>query len=279
MDNLRRGIRTGAAERRGSQAPVGLVGAGALARSLARGWGEPFLCTDGGSGRAAWLAEELGGRAESDNTALAEAARFVVLCHHAAHLQTVAAEIDGHARCVISALSGVPLADVKGVFRRSPVGRIAVSLLAEVQGSCVWYGGGLEDDPTLEAEVLGAFARLGRVRRLDESLIPVAIGLSGVGPAYLALIVEAEVDAAVRFGLEASVASQAVLETMTGTAELLRRGGIDTLRLRRMVAAPGGPTAHGLAALESAGLRSAFNDAFDTVVRVARASTPPTNLV
>src|SRR5438552_273335 len=60
---------------------IGLVGAGSMARAMARGWGEPVLCTDAGSGRAAALAQELGGEALASNTELAARADLVVLCH------------------------------------------------------------------------------------------------------------------------------------------------------------------------------------------------------
>jgi pyrroline-5-carboxylate reductase len=94
----------------------------------------------------------------------------------------------------------------------------------------------------------------------------VAGACSGVGPAYFALVVEAQVDAAVRRGMPAAMATALVTETMAGTAELLRRRGGDTLGLRRAVASPGGTTARGLAALERGGLRSAFGQAMDDVV-------------
>ena len=94
----------------------------------------------------------------------------------------------------------------------------------------------------------------------------VAGGCSGVGPAYWALLVEAQVDAAVKRGMPAALATQLVTETMAGSAELLRARGGDTLAVRREVASPGGTTARGLAALERGGVRTAFSNAMDDVV-------------
>jgi pyrroline-5-carboxylate reductase len=247
-------------------APVGLIGAGALATALARGCDGRVLVTDGGSGRARALAREVGAEVAASNAELARAADFVVLCHPARRLAEVAAEIDRHARCVVSPLSGVSLDDVQRAFPRTPVARIAVNLLAEVRASAVWYGGGLDDHPELERAVLQWFGRLGVVRRLDERLFPAAIAVSGVGPAYLSLVVEAHVEAAIRLGLDAETATEAAVATVAGTAELLRLGRLDTLALRRAVAAPGGPTSRGLAVLERAGIRQAFHDAADAVV-------------
>jgi pyrroline-5-carboxylate reductase len=93
-----------------------------------------------------------------------------------------------------------------------------------------------------------------------------ATAVIGVGPAYQALLTEAQVDAAVRHGLPAPVAGQLVVETMAGTAGLLTARGFDTLSVRREVTSPAGGTARGLAALERAGVRAAFADAMDAVV-------------
>ena len=86
-----------------------------------------------------------------------------------------------------------------------------------------------------------------------------------MGPAYLALLVEAQIDAAVRYGLPPALADRIVVETMEGTAELLAQRGYDTRAVRREVTSPGGSTARGLAALERAGVRAAFQDAIDAV--------------
>jgi pyrroline-5-carboxylate reductase len=91
-----------------------------------------------------------------------------------------------------------------------------------------------------------------------------------VGPAYQALLAEAQVDAAIRHGLAAPLAAQLVVETMAGTAALLAARDYDTLAVRREVTSPGGTTARGLAALERAGVRGAFNDAIDAVTSWSR---------
>jgi pyrroline-5-carboxylate reductase len=94
----------------------------------------------------------------------------------------------------------------------------------------------------------------------------VAGACSGVGPAYWALLVEAQVEAAVRRGIPAAEATKLVLGAMHGTAELLHARDGDTLALRREVTSPGGTTARGLAALERGGVRAAFHAALDAVV-------------
>jgi pyrroline-5-carboxylate reductase len=95
----------------------------------------------------------------------------------------------------------------------------------------------------------------------------VATGASGVAPAYVALVAEAMIDAAVKHGLKQELAAKLVVSTLEGSAALLAERGGDTLAVRREVTSPGGSTARGLAALERGGLRAAFLDALDAVVR------------
>ena len=114
--------------------------------------------------------------------------------------------------------------------------------------------------------MLALFGRLGDVVKVPERLMGAAGAMMGVGPAYHALLVEAQVDAAVRHGLAPALAGRLVAETMAGTAALLEVRDYDTLAVRREVTSPGGTTARGLAALERGGLRPAFQDAFDAVM-------------
>jgi pyrroline-5-carboxylate reductase len=96
------------------------------------------------------------------------------------------------------------------------------------------------------------------------------MGLMSNAPAYYALVVEAQVDAGVRQGIPPQQAAELVVQTMAGTAELVRRRDYDTLAVRRAVTSPGGSTARGLDALERGGIRAAFSDAMDAVLRPGR---------
>jgi pyrroline-5-carboxylate reductase len=123
-----------------------------------------------------------------------------------------------------------------------------------------------ELDRAVEAQVLELFGRLGRVVTVPERLMAPATAISGVGPAYQALLAEAQVDAAVRKGLGSQLAAELVTATMSGSAALIEAKGYDTLAVRREVTSPGGSTARGLEALEAAGVRAAFQDAIEAVV-------------
>ena len=112
---------------------VGLVGSGNIARALARGWGDPVLATDAGSGRAAELVAELGGRALAGNAELADRADIVVLCHKPAQLEEVAREVAGRAPVVASVLAGVTLADLRAAYGDTPVFRLMPNTPVEVR--------------------------------------------------------------------------------------------------------------------------------------------------
>ena len=249
---------------------IGLVGSGNMARALALGWGEPVLCTDSGSGRAKALAEQVGGEAVASNRELAERADLVVLAHKPAQLDAVAREIAGAAQAVVSILARTTQAEVRAAYPETPVMRIEPNTPVEVRRGVLAFA--VPDAPVPEAtleQVRELFGRLGTVVDVPEPLMRIAGATGGVGPAYWALLVEAQVDAAVRRGMPPAMASALVTETMAGSAELLRSRDHDTLALRRAVASPGGTTARGLAALERGGVRAALAQAMDDVVDFA----------
>jgi pyrroline-5-carboxylate reductase len=248
---------------------VGFIGSGNMARALARGWGEPVLCTDSGSGSARALAGELGGEALDSNRELAERADVIVLAHKPKQLDAVAAEAAGAAAgtLVVSILGGTSQAQVRAAWPRSVVVRVEPNTPVEVRrGVLAFAEPDAPVDPERLAQARELFARLGTVVDVPEPLMAVAGACSGVGPAYWALFAEAHVEAAIRRGMPAAKATQLVTETMAGAAALLAQRGGDTLALRRAVTSPGGSTARGLAALERGGVRAAQHAAMDDVV-------------
>jgi pyrroline-5-carboxylate reductase len=237
-----------------------------MARALARGWGDPVLCSDSGSGRARALAAELGGEALDSNAAVADRAELVVLCHKPGQLAAIAAEIRGRANAIASVLGATTIAALQEAYPHTPVFRLMPNTPVEVRRGIVCYAAAESVDASLETDVIALFERLGSVVRMKESLIDAASAVMGVGPAYQALLAEAQVDAAVRHGLGAPLAGKLVVETMAGSAALLSARDYDTLSVRREVTSPGGSTARGLRALERGGVRAAFQDAIDAVV-------------
>jgi pyrroline-5-carboxylate reductase len=244
-----------------------------MARAIARGWGEPVLCSDSGSGRAAALVEELGGRVAS-NVEVAEGSDLVVLCHKPAQFLDVAKEIRGHVTAVASVLGSIGTSALAQEYRPHQVFRFMPNTPVEVRRGVIIYSPVQRSDHVIdrdfEREVLTLFHRLGTVITVNEQMLDAASALAGVGPAYQALLAEAQVDAGIRHGLKPELAAKLVVETMAGSAELLAARDYDTLAVRREVTSPGGSTARGLEALERGGIRSAFQTAIDRVTGVTQ---------
>src|ERR1700730_5421727 len=238
---------------------IGFAGAGNMARAWALGWEEAGLFTDGGSGRAAALAAEVGGEAVATNRELGARSDLLVLAHKPAQLEAVAKEI-GAAPLVLSLLGGVTVAALQGAYPKARVVRAMPNTAVEVRRGVTCICG------ATVPEVEERLGRVGSVRRLAARLMDAATAVSGVAPAYVALIAEAWIDAAVGQGIPAAQAAELVADSLAGSAALLLAHHMDTLEVRRAVTSPGGMTARGLRALEQAGLRSAFSDAAAAVV-------------
>jgi pyrroline-5-carboxylate reductase len=238
-----------------------------MARAMARGWSRPVLVTDALHERAHALAAETGGQALATNAEVAQQADLVLLCHKPPGLAAVAAEVAPHAKAVASILGGVPLADLKAAYPGRPVYRLLPSTPVEVRQGAVILAADDEQDATLDADVRKLLAELGTLVELPDALVDVAMGLMSNAPAYYALVAEAQIDAGVRRGLTPDQAARLVVQTMAGTAELLKQAEFATLAVRRAVTSPGGSTARGLDALERGGVRAAFSDALDAILR------------
>lgn len=165
------------------------------------------------------------------------------------------------ARRVLSIAAGVPLAALEAaagpgvaVIRSMPN---TPALVGEGASALAGGSSATEDDLAWAEQVLGA---VGSVVRVPEHHLDAVTGLAGSGPAYLFLIAEALVEAGVLAGLTRQVSNALVEQLFVGSAALLAQRG-DPAALRAMVTSPGGTTAAGLRALESAGVRAAMLDA------------------
>jgi pyrroline-5-carboxylate reductase len=236
---------------------IGFCGSGSMAAAMARGWqGEPFemLFSDSGSGRAAALADELGGEALPSNRELANRSDTLVLAVKPAMLEQVAAETGDFANAVVSLLGATSLSAVAGAFPgAASVCRVMPNVAVEVRRGVLCLAG------EAPAEVRSLLGLLGHLVELPDEQFDAATAVMGCAPAYLALAVEALADAGAEAGLDEELARELVVETTGGTAELLRsRHPAD---VRRAVASPGGSTEAGLEALDRAGARQAFEAA------------------
>lgn len=245
---------------------LGFIGAGNMASALARGIGEPVFATDLVPGKAEALVEAVGGEVLETPAYVADAADAVVLAHKPGQLAEVADGIRERTRIVVSILGAVPTTQIEEAYPHAEVHRFLPNIPVELQQGVLIYAA-REDNP----ELLELFGRAGRIIRLPkEELVEPAMALMSCGPAFVAVVAEALVDAGVLHGLDPADATTMVIETMAGSAAVLRETEGDTRGLRRRVTSPGGATARGLAALEQAGVRAAFEDAVTAVVEFTK---------
>ncbi len=172
---------------------------------------------------------------------------------------------------LLSIVAGVPSPRIEAALGGEPaVVRAMPNTPALVGAGVTAISGGsfaTSADLAWAEEVLSA---VGTVVRLPERLLDAVTGLSGSGPAYFFLVAEALMEAGVQMGLTRDVSRTLVVETMAGSAVLLRETGRDPDSLRAEVTSPAGTTAAGIRSLESRAVRSAFMEAVAAATERAR---------
>jgi pyrroline-5-carboxylate reductase len=253
---------------------IGFVGAGNMATALVRGLltsglvaADHLRASDPNPERLAPLAREHGIVTEADNQAVGRWADLVVL---AVKPQVVDPAITHLApslapdTLLISIAAGISTASLEARLPESV--RVVRAMpntpaIAQAGATAIAHGSRstLEDIELARA----LFGAVGRVVALDEALMNAVTGLSGSGPAYVMLVIEALADGGVKVGLSRDAALLLATQTVLGSAKLLLESGEHPARLRDMVTSPGGTTIAGLHALESGGVRPAFIDAVE----------------
>jgi pyrroline-5-carboxylate reductase len=245
---------------------VGFVGAGNMAEALIKGLtaaslvpGKAIHASDVRRDRLDALAAQYGLTPARGNLAVVEQADVVVLAVKPQIMSAVLREIApavSRTKLLVSIAAGVSTARLRADLPKDArLIRVMPNTPALVlEGvTAIARGEGLEPgDLELAAEIFGA---VGRVVTLDEAQLDAVTGLSGSGPAYVAIAVEALADGGVLMGLDRATATTLAVQTVLGTARLLRETGLHPGAAKDMVSSPGGTTIAGIAALEEGGLR------------------------
>jgi pyrroline-5-carboxylate reductase len=173
---------------------------------------------------------------------------------------------------VMSIMAGVPIDAIRSSLRHDAVVRAIPNTPAQIgEGMTVWTATDAVGEPARE-EVRGLLSVLGSELYVsDEKYVDMATAVSSSGPAYVFLVIEAMIDAAVHIGLRRDMAVPMVLQTVLGSAKYALETGKHPADLRNQVTSPGGTTAEGLLALEEAGLRAAFTHAIEAAYEKAKA--------
>jgi len=213
------------------------------------------------------LAERNGVAATLSNPEAVEWAETVVLTVKPQDIEALLGQIAEHVtpeHLVVSFAAGVRTSFVeKHLASGVPVVRVMsnVAVLVDEAMSVVSPGSHAEDKHVSVAEELLGY--VGRVIRLPEVHLDAITATSGSGPAYFFLLAEAMIEACILLGLSRDVATELIIQTMLGSAKMLRDTGKHPVELREMVTSPGGTTIAAIRHLEEAGVRAAFLNAID----------------
>ncbi|WP_245395438.1 pyrroline-5-carboxylate reductase [Anthocerotibacter panamensis] len=174
------------------------------------------------------------------------------------------------AGALVSVLAGVPLSVLGGLFPGTPLVRAMPNTPALVGAgiTALAKGPGITPAQMTLAETL--FQAVGAVVQVPETQLDAVTGLSGSGPAYVCLFVEALMDAGVAVGLPRPIARELVLATVSGTIQLIQTENLHPAQLKDRVTSPGGTTIAGLARLEEGAMRSALIQAVIAATERAR---------
>jgi pyrroline-5-carboxylate reductase len=248
---------------------VAFLGAGNMGEALIKGLALSGLVPAGSITASDPRADHLGHIAKryavtaiADNAALVGSADVIILAVKpqimAAVLKEIAPVVD-EGKLLISIAAGVSTRKLRDQLGK-PARLIRVmpntpALVLEGV-TAIARAEGLKPGDLEAAQEL--FAAVGKVVVLDESAMDAVTGLSGSGPAYVAMTIEALADGGVKMGLDRATAMTLAAQTVLGSARLILDTGVHPGQLKDMVSSPGGTTIAGIAALEECGLRRAF---------------------
>lgn len=244
---------------------AGAIRAGAIAAGRVTGY-------DPSPEAAKAFTAETGAQTASDLAGIATAGTFL-LCtkpHHAAEALGALDKAGASGALLISVAAGVSLASLRGAapsgFRVIRCMPNTPALVGEGASAFALDAAATPDDAATARKLLGA---VGLVHEVPEKLLDAVTGLSGSGPAFVFLMIEALADGGVRCGLPRGQALELAAQTLRGAATMVLQTGLHPAELKDRVASPGGTTIAGLAALESGGLRHALIEAVTAAARRA----------
>ncbi len=256
----------------------GFIGAGKMAAALIHGITgsgairrEDILIADLHPPTIAALVREAKVRVATDNAALAAESDVLLLCVKPADALAALREIDAGGKLIISIVAGLTLASLEEAAGPAVrIIRVMPNTPALVHKGAAAFALGsraIAADAAIAQKIFGA---VGTAVQVKEALLDVVTGLSGSGPAFVYLVIEALADGAVLMGLPRDIALELAAQTVSGSAEMVLQTKQHPAALRDMVTSPGGTTIAGLEALEKNGARAAFISAVRAATERAR---------
>ncbi|HEY8341264.1 MAG TPA: pyrroline-5-carboxylate reductase [Egibacteraceae bacterium] len=248
---------------------TGRMGEALLGGLLRSGWALPdqVICTVRSEERARTLAETYGVHTDTDSAAAVAKADVAIVAVKPQNIRELLEVIGPHVTprtTIVSVVAGVPTATIESLLPEGvPVVRVMSNVPVQVDEAMSVVTAGRhadEDHLAIAEEILG---HVGRVVRLAEEHLDAVTALSGSGPAYFFLLAEAMIDAGILLGLSRDVATELIVQTMVGSAKMLRDTGRHPVELREAVTSPGGTTIAAVRVLEQERVRAAFLNAIE----------------
>ena len=250
----------------------GKIGESLLSGLLSSGWRKPeeIVVTGRRQERIDELAERYGVETTLSNSDAVDGAAFIVIAVKPQDFDVLLGEVGSELsseQTVLSIAAAMPTAQIEKHLTDSvPVLRAMPNAPATVHegvaGLCA--GAHASDEHLAMAEEV--LTHVGRVVQVPEPYMDAVTAVSGSGPAYFALLAEAMIEAGILLGLSREVSTELVVQTMFGTAKLLRDEHMHPVELREMVTSPGGTTIRAIRELERAGVRAAFLNAIQAAM-------------
>lgn len=249
---------------------IAFIGSGIMAEAMIRGLinnnsVEPgqILASDPWQTRLDQLKEQYGIQTTADNRQAAEAGQIIVLSIKPQSVPIVAPEIRGHLRSrdlLLSILAGTPIKKLADGTAHAAVVRAMPNTPAQIgQGISVWTATP-EVLPEQKEQAQAILASFGKEIFVDnEDYLDMATALSGSGPGYVFMMMEAMIDAGVHLGFSRRIAEELVFQTMAGSVAYAAQSGKHVAELRNQVTSPGGTTASALYHMEKGGLRTVIS--------------------
>ncbi|MFZ2445549.1 MAG: pyrroline-5-carboxylate reductase [Syntrophobacteraceae bacterium] len=257
---------------------IGFIGGGNMGEALVRGLlsaslfpAEKIFVYDVSAHRVEHLAAEYGIRATRSLAEPAQSCDIILLAVKPQVMPSVLGKLRDHIsgnRLVISIAAGVPLAMLEAEL---PKGTSVVRVMPNTPALVLQGASALSRGKSVSAEqmkmALALFRAVGKAVEVEEKWMDTVTGLSGSGPAYVLLLIEAMIDAGVLMGLPRHLSRELTVQTFIGASMMLDQAGKHPAEMKDMITSPGGTTIQGLKVLEAKGVRGAVFEAVEAATR------------
>jgi pyrroline-5-carboxylate reductase len=243
---------------------IGFIGGGNMAEALIKGMVKSqIIVSEPVDERRKYLEQAYGVKTTASNREVAASCNMIILAVKPQIMEAVLDEITADIsedKTIVSIAAGITLSYLLSKLKTNKIVRVMPNTPALIQeGMSVFSLCECFTGPEIDI-VKSMLMSIGRVMALPERLMDAVTAVSGSGPAFIALFIEAMIEAGEKLGLDRNAATELAVQTALGTARLLDTG-MSPEKLRQMVTSPGGTTAAGLKVFEDKALKAVVSEA------------------